>query len=294
MLRTVRSEAMNESPISKEDRQGCVFVCVQLQGCIWRQAGAKLAHNLVSVKRSVKIWLPAPKAPQPGQLKWNHTCSLSDRSLPSFPSTFSKVSLHRKGQLWREEQGANKHSGQVKGKDGMRGPHTSSVGVWHHSLSSKLDTRMTRQLRCCGNIEIHCPIGQCAYPSLPAAAAQPQPVSLQSIEDHRLQKHETWNWEQAQRIPLSHLSNRHLGGLFAMVTPLLRASRLVRLVCDGEITGWILATTTVLIPSEETQPARSGSRERKEWVLKPGYSLASLHIWLPCLEVCRFLVRCLK
>ena len=55
MLRTVHSEAMNGSTISKEDRQGCVFVCVQLQGSIWRQAGAKLAHNLVSVKRSVKI-----------------------------------------------------------------------------------------------------------------------------------------------------------------------------------------------------------------------------------------------
>lgn len=55
MLRTLHSEAMNESPLSVEERQVCVFVCVQLQESIWRPAGAKMAHNLVSVERSVKI-----------------------------------------------------------------------------------------------------------------------------------------------------------------------------------------------------------------------------------------------
>lgn len=55
MRKTLSSEAMNESLISMEEGQVCVFVCVQLQEPIWRQAGAKLAHNLVSVERSVKI-----------------------------------------------------------------------------------------------------------------------------------------------------------------------------------------------------------------------------------------------
>lgn len=51
ILRTLHLEAMNESPISMEDRQ----VCVKLQESIWRQVSAKLAHNLVSLGRSVKI-----------------------------------------------------------------------------------------------------------------------------------------------------------------------------------------------------------------------------------------------
>lgn len=60
--------------------------------------------------------------------KWNHTCSLTDRSLPCSPPSQGLAS--EKGRLWREKHGAQKGSKQARGGRHMRDRYSSSVGVW--------------------------------------------------------------------------------------------------------------------------------------------------------------------
>ena len=135
MLRKLHSEAMNESPIPTV----CVFVCAAT-GVYLASSRCQTGSQPCICGRSVKIWLPTPKAPQSGQLKWNHTCSQHITQTPSkLPSTFSKVLLHRK----TGNDGKNKEQRNKEGEDNMRKSHSSSVGVWHQSLSSKLDTLAT-------------------------------------------------------------------------------------------------------------------------------------------------------
>lgn len=138
---------------------------------------------------------------------------------------------------------------QTQWQEGMLQPHTSSLDVWHQSLSSKLETAVTQRLQCCGNTEIQCPTG-CVTLSLPTAPVQPQSVALQRLEHHRLtfknMKHETENkhtesqyrYIQSWRI-LPDVSNRSFCHGYTSHESMLAVGILVRLVYDGKITSLI-------------------------------------------------------
>lgn len=102
-----------------------------------------------------------------------------------------------KGQLWREEQGANKHSQQAnrQGKDKMREPHS-------RSLESKLSIAVTRQLCCCGNTEPQWwPIGRCGLSRCQQHRLTLNPSRFKAPEITG-SRSKTWNVKlrQAQRI----------------------------------------------------------------------------------------------
>ena len=250
MLRTLHSEAMNESPILR-GKVGClcacVCVCVQIQESIWRHAGAKLAHNLVSVERSVKIWLPALSLSRPPSLaSWSETTHAAYQT-EAFQVSFNVFQglASQKGQLSWEEQGENKHK---QGEDNVRellvparsltrasiikAPYAGDPAapvLWQHWDSMLY---RTVSLPCCQQHRF---------------SLNPRLTSKSRRSQTRVQK--TWkvklrtSTKNPSTYPLSHLSNGYLGGLFATVTAP------VRLACDGKITGLSLAATAVLVLS---------------------------------------------
>lgn len=234
---------MNGSPISTEDRRVCVCLCAT--------TGAYLASSRCQTGSQPcicgKIWrydygLPRPHSKAQGK----------------FPSTFSKVMFH-----WKVESFDGKNKKQInevkrQGMDKMRASHTKSVGVWHQT--SKLDTPVTQQLWCCGNIEIECPIGQCH--SLAASSTSSIWTRLTSKHQRSQahgQKHERWTWEQAQRIVVrTHSLIFQMGTLkaFLLWWHLFweRRAYLLDWSSDEKISNLILATAAALIPSYETEP----------------------------------------
>ncbi len=105
------------------------------------------------------------------------------RQKPSkFPSTFSKVSLRRKGGFdGKSSEQINTAKRAREGESLIPAQREFDTGLYHQSSIRQ----WPEQLRCCGNTEPQCPIGQCRSLDCQQHGLSLKPVSLQSIEDHR-------------------------------------------------------------------------------------------------------------
>lgn len=107
MLRTLHSEAMNESPIRVEERQVCV--CVSLQESILRQAGAAAQKRL-----------PAPKAPPHAAYQ---------TALRVSPRCFPRSGSNRNASFDGKNREKNQQSGKAKGRTARGGLIPAQRGV---------------------------------------------------------------------------------------------------------------------------------------------------------------------